>query len=147
MPLQPLDSAGPLDEPAAAPPEAVGEAATLVTLFVCTTCKTAGAEAGTPPAGQQLYAAARAAGDGSVAVREVQCLANCKRGLSAALVRAGGWSYVFGDLTPESAGDLLAGGRLFRDAADGLMPWRGRPDALKRGMIARIPPLSLPPSA
>ena len=26
------------------------------------------------------------------------------------------------------------------DPTDGLMPWRGRPDALKRGLIARVPP-------
>ncbi|RUY54192.1 metal-binding protein, partial [Mesorhizobium sp. M7A.F.Ca.CA.001.05.1.1] len=26
---------------------------------------------------------------------------------------------------------------------DGLIPWRGRPDSLKRGLIARIPPLDM----
>jgi predicted metal-binding protein len=26
-------------------------------------------------------------------------------------------------------------------AADGLLPWRGRPEPLKRGLIARLPPL------
>ena len=29
---------------------------------------------------------------------------------------------------------------LFADSTDGLMPWRGRPDCLKRGLVARIPP-------
>ncbi|TIR82512.1 MAG: metal-binding protein, partial [Mesorhizobium sp.] len=26
---------------------------------------------------------------------------------------------------------------------DGLIPWRGRPDSLKRGLVARLPPLDL----
>src|SRR5260370_360500 len=36
---------------------------------------------------------------------------------------------------------LVTGAQLLSQAADGLMPWRGRPDALKRGLIARVPPL------
>jgi len=35
---------------------------------------------------------------------------------------------------------LIAGARLFAGSTDGLMPWRGRPDPLKRGLIARVPP-------
>jgi predicted metal-binding protein len=26
-------------------------------------------------------------------------------------------------------------------APDGILPWRGRPEVLKRGLVARIPPL------
>ena len=59
------------------------------------------------------------------------------------MVRRDGWTYVFGDLSPDSAPDLLAGAALLAGSQDGLMPWRGRPDALKRGMVARIPPLTL----
>lgn len=77
-----------------------------------------------------------------VAVEGVACLANCKRALSAAMVRRDGWTYVFGDLAPDSAADLLTGAALLAGSEDGLMPWRGRPDVLKRGMVARIPPLS-----
>ncbi len=55
---------------------------------------------------------------------------------------ADGWSYVFGGLTPENAEDLITGARLLSTSTDGLMPWRGRPDSLKRGMVARIPPLN-----
>ena len=35
---------------------------------------------------------------------------------------------------------LVQGAKLLAGSADGLMPWRGRPDALKRGLIARVPP-------
>ena len=75
-------------------------------------------------------------------LRPVQCLANCSRGPSAAVARPGAWTYVFGGLA--AAGDahaLLEGARLLASAPDGLMPWRGRPEVLKKGLIARIPPL------
>lgn len=128
-------------------PEAARDTAPAVTLLICTTCRAPGNDA--PPDaerdGARLLASACAAtvSDG-VAVVGVSCLANCKRALSAAMVRRDGWTYVFGDLSPDSAADLLAGAALLAGSQDGLMPWRGRPDALKRGMVARIPPLSLP---
>ena len=36
---------------------------------------------------------------------------------------------------------LIEGARLLAGAADGMMPWRGRPEVLKRGLIARVPPI------
>jgi predicted metal-binding protein len=33
------------------------------------------------------------------------------------------------------------GAQLLAQATDGIMPWRGRPESLKRGLIARIPPI------
>ena len=81
--------------------------------------------------------------DHGIAVAEVECLGNCKRRLSAALLKSGAWSYVFGDLAIDSGADLVAGARLFATSVDGLLPWRGRPDSLKRGLVARIPPLAL----
>jgi predicted metal-binding protein len=59
------------------------------------------------------------------------------------MLREGCWSYVFGDLKLDSAPDLVAGATLFATSTDGLLPWRGRPDCLKRGLVARIPPRSL----
>jgi predicted metal-binding protein len=29
-------------------------------------------------------------------------------------------------------------------SADGLLPWSGRPEILKRGLIARVPPIDYP---
>jgi predicted metal-binding protein len=55
--------------------------------------------------------------------------------------RDGAWTYVFGNLDPSSgAAALIEGAKLFAAASDGLMPWRGRPEALKRGLVARTPP-------
>ena len=68
-----------------------------------------------------------------------------KRGCTAVLRRndpsAPAWTYVFGHLDPATdAQALVQGAKLLAGSADGLMPWRGRPDALKRGLIARVPP-------
>lgn len=128
------------------PERAAGSGPPAVTLYVCSTCRFPDAPADATPAGADLLAQVRAAGETDIEVREVKCLANCKRALSAALTHRDGWSYVFGDLSAEAADDLLAGARLFLTSTDGLLPWRGRPDALKRGMVARIPPLA-PPAA
>jgi predicted metal-binding protein len=128
------------DETAPAAPAPAEHPAASVTLFVCVTC---GAEGdGRPARGEALLQAARAAGaPAATAIEPVRCLANCKRALSAAIARADGWTYVFGDLDDDSAGDLIEGARLLALAEDRLMPWRGRPERLKRGMVARIPPL------
>lgn len=114
-----------------------------VVLYICTTCRNADEAADSPVrAGARLAANASAAqAPAAVAVHAVECLANCKRGPSAAMARADGWSYVFGGLDPAADGPaLLEGARLLAEAPDGLMPWRGRPEALKRGIVARIPP-------
>ena len=126
-----------------AAPEAARDLAPAVTLLICTTCRAPDADTAGLADGATLAEAARAACPDGVAVKGVRCLANCKRALSAAIVRPDGWTYVFGDLTPAAATDLIAGARLLAAAPDGVMPWRGRPDSLKRGMVARIPPLSL----
>jgi predicted metal-binding protein len=49
---------------------------------------------------------------------------------------------VFGGLDASNGAALVAGARLLASAADGIMPWRGRPEPLKRGLIARVPPVN-----
>ncbi|MBZ9675975.1 DUF1636 family protein [Mesorhizobium sp. ES1-1] len=121
-----------------------GEALTGVTVIVCASCRDEAGSDGHPRAGELLAADTRRAASGeNIQVRTVECLGNCKRRLSAAMLRDGCWSYVFGDLTAASGDDLVAGAKLFATSADGLIPWRGRPDSLKRGLVARIPPLDL----
>jgi predicted metal-binding protein len=112
------------------------------TIYVCTTCKRAGETDSEPRPGALLAAATERAADGTeVQVRRLRCLANCTRGPSAAMRTNGSWTYVFGGLGPECGPALVEGARLLAGAQDGILPWRGRPDALKRGLIARVPPL------
>lgn len=110
-------------------------------VYVCETCRSGEESADAPRDGAVLAERAKALAAEGVEIRSVACLANCKRALSACIQSAEGWSYVFGDLGIDAAEDLLEGARLLAGSTDGLMPWKGRPDALKRGMIARIPPL------
>ncbi|AZO12317.1 MULTISPECIES: DUF1636 family protein [unclassified Mesorhizobium] len=115
-----------------------------VTVIVCSSCRDETGSDAHPRAGAQLAEDARRAASGErVRIRTVECLGNCKRRLSAALLRDGCWSYVFGDLDTTSGTDLVTGAKLFATSTDGLIPWRGRPDSLKRGLVARLPPLDL----
>jgi predicted metal-binding protein len=117
---------------------------TGVTILVCSSCWGDDGSDVRPRPGERLGRATHDAAAGTgIVVRSVECLGNCKRRLSAALLRDGCWSYVFGDLTPGSADDLVSGAALYATSTDGLLPWRGRPDSLKRGLVARIPPLSI----
>ena len=116
----------------------------MVTVVVCESCRDETGSDDYPRAGESLAAdTRRAAKDTDVRVATISCLGNCKRRLSAAIVKPGAWSYVFGDLAIDSGADLVAGAGLFAGSTDGLIPWRGRPDSLKRGLVARIPPLDL----
>ena len=121
-----------------------GEALAGVTVIVCSSCRDEAGSDAHPRAGTLLADDARQAASGEdIHIRTVECLGNCKRRLSAALLRDGCWSYVFGDLNTTSGADLVAGAKLFATSTDGLIPWRGRPDSLKRGLVARIPPLDM----
>ena len=115
---------------------------TAPTIYVCTTCKRAGEADSDPRPGALLAAATERAADGTeVQVRRLRCLANCTRGPSAAMRCNGSWTYVFGGLDVDCAEALIAGVRMLAHAADGILPWRGRPERLKRGLIARVPPI------
>jgi predicted metal-binding protein len=122
-----------------------GGAASAV-IYVCTTCRRPDDPDDYPRPGASLAAAAiRAAENSGIAVQPLRCLANCKRGCSAVLRRtdpaAPSWTYVFGYLDPSADAEaLVAGAQLLAASADGLLPWRGRPEPLKRGLIARVPP-------
>ena len=112
-------------------------------IYVCVTCRPVG-EPNSPvrPGAILAVAAADAAAGTEVEVRQMRCLANCSRGPSAALRCNGSWTYVFGGLDAACAAALVAGARMLAGAADGILPWRGRPEPLKRGMIARVPPIT-----
>ena len=119
------------------------EATASTTIYVCITCRRVGdPEDGMRPGLLLARATARAAEGTGVTVRQVRCLANCTRALSAAVRCDGAWTYVFGGLDADTdAVALIEGARLLARAADGVMPWRGRPEILKRGLIARVPPI------
>jgi len=110
-------------------------------IYVCVTCRRAGDPETEPRPGAVLAEATeRAAAGSGVEVRRLRCLANCTRGPSAAMRCNGSWTYVFGGLDAANADALVAGAKLLAGASDGILPWRGRPEILKRALIARVPP-------
>ena len=111
-------------------------------VYVCVTCRPPGETDSPLRPGAVLAAATADAATGTeVEVRAMRCLGNCSRGPTAALRCDRAWTYVFGGLDVSSAAALVEGARLLAGAADGILPWRERPAALKRGLIARVPPL------
>jgi predicted metal-binding protein len=111
-------------------------------VYVCITCKRPDDPDTEPRPGAILAAATIRAAEGTeIEVRRLRCLANCARGPSAAMRCNGSWTYVFGGLDAACAEALIEGARLLARAADGILPWRGRPEVLKRGLIARVPPI------
>jgi predicted metal-binding protein len=111
-------------------------------VYVCITCRRPEHPDSEPRPGALLAAATERAAQGTeVTVRRLRCLANCSRGPSAAVRANGSWTYLFGGLDAANAADLVEGARLIAAANDGVMPWRGRPDILKRNLIARVPPI------
>ena len=116
-------------------------------IHICITCRNAGdpQDAGERP-GALLYRAllqAAARRDAPVELIPVECLSVCKRPCTIGFSGAGKWTYVYGDFAPDeaSAEAILDAATLYAATPDGLIPWRQRPDALKKGVVARIPPL------
>ncbi|MFZ5738715.1 MAG: DUF1636 domain-containing protein [Pseudomonadota bacterium] len=131
-----MDSEPPADV-SADPPRVLPGAPVMVS--VCTTCKTIdGVAVGAP-----MLEAVRAAlaGAGAVQVRAVQCLSACKRAATVAVSSEGGYTFVFGDLDGASGADAVAAFvASYQDSHYGLVPWRQRPEVLRKGTVVRLPP-------
>jgi predicted metal-binding protein len=114
-------------------------------LYVCVTCRGAnpdpGAE-GPRPGAALLKRLREEPADPAIAIVPVECLSVCKRSCAVSFAAPGKWTYVYGDLPAENAAaTILRGARLYAEAPDGLIPWKQRPDALKTGVVARVPPM------
>jgi predicted metal-binding protein len=116
-----------------------------VVVHVCTTCRPEG-EALEPRelrSGARLYEALkqyRSADD--PLVTPVECLSVCRRPCTISFSAPGSWTYVYGDFPADAdPGAILDAARLYARSPQGLIPWKQRPDALKKGVVARVPPL------
>jgi predicted metal-binding protein len=120
----------------------MGEATTI---HICVTCRSAD-DPSEDRAGARLLRAVRelAAERGDdLRIVPVECLSVCKRPVTFGFAAPGKWTYVYADASPDAAAStILDGAALYAAAPDGLIPWRQRPDALKKGVISRVPPLT-----
>lgn len=123
---------------------------TVTRILVCATCRAEG-EPALPPgerAGARLLTALRdaAAEDATLAIVPVDCLSVCRRPCTVGLAAPGKWTYVYGDLPVDGGAALiLDAARLYGATPDGLIPWKLRADAIKKGVVARFPPLPVLP--
>ncbi|MBD1939760.1 DUF1636 domain-containing protein [Microcoleus sp. FACHB-68] len=75
-------------------------------------------------------------------IQEVECMSACSRSCAVSFVAAGKYTYLFGDLpVNESAAAVLQCASQYYAKPDGLLPWSERPEPLKKGILAKIPPL------
>lgn len=75
-------------------------------------------------------------------LQPVDCLSACSRSCAISFASPGKYTYLFGDLPVEtSANAVLDCASLYFAAADGYLPWADRPQPLKNGILARIPPI------
>lgn len=144
-------------------PIPAAEGGAITELVVCTTCRPDGAPRDEPAPGERLllqvrhqlmHQAATLPAQPEVRVRGTACLSSCSHACTIALQASGKHSYVFGDLAPDGAAGLdtsfdtatqiLACARQHAASPDGLLAWRERPERLRRGIVARLPPLGRP---
>lgn len=117
-------------------------------IYVCVTCRHE-SDTADLRAGARLLAdlERECAGHPNLDVVAVECLSVCKRPCTVSFAAPEKWTYVYGDLPPDtSASAIRHAAMLYADAADGLIPWKLRPDAIKKGVVARIPPLPAQPT-
>ena len=118
-----------------------------VELLVCTTCKMGRpVEDDAMRPGNLLHEALLKQDlPEGVTVRAVECFTNCKGGCNV-MVRGGNrYAYVYGNLDPDEHLEIIVDGATrYYNAADGLVPWRERPEHFRKNCVARIPPMNLP---
>ncbi|WP_394789246.1 DUF1636 family protein [Rhodoferax sp.] len=135
--------------------ESVSESA-VTELIICTTCRPAGVSRDVPAAGEALLEAVQvatwdldAAQQARIRVRGLACMSGCGRACTVALQAPGKYTYYFGDLVADevTAAEVLACAQLHAGSADGNLLRKERPERLRSGILARLPPLGLAASA
>jgi predicted metal-binding protein len=118
-------------------------------VFVCTACRLVvddGDGADNRP-GLAFAAALREklGSDPAVEVRAVECLAVCKRPCTVALIADGKWTYLVGDLDMAAhMDDVAVMARAYAASPNGIVAWRERPQCFRSGVVARVPPVTMP---
>jgi predicted metal-binding protein len=124
-------------------------------LFVCTTCGSKwenGQRVGTSDGERLLQKLANLHQNWDLAadfpIQAVGCMSACSRSCAISFAGAGKHTYLFGDI-PANDGEVPLSNILdcaakYYQHPTGILPWAERPTPLKQGILAKIPPLSLP---
>ena len=113
-----------------------------VDLLVCQTCRRTDVENQDIRPGEQLLNLLKNASlSEKVTLIGVECLANCKNGCTIVLQAEEKWTYVYGNIHPESDFEQLCEGISgYVETDDGKVPWKQRVQLFKKNCVARIPP-------
>jgi predicted metal-binding protein len=121
-------------------------------IFVCTTCASKwenGRPVGTSGGKQLLDRLVRLQQDHNIAsdlqIQPVGCMSACSRSCAIAFTSLGKHTYLFGDIPTDVSDDrlldILHCADSYRSHSAGVLPWAERPEPLKSGILAKIPPL------
>lgn len=119
------------------------------TLFVCKTCASVwqdGKRVGESGGQKLLQQLQHLAQDWNLKddfpIQEVECMSACSHSCVVAFAGSGKLTYMFGNLpVDDSASAILECASHYYAKPDGLLPWSERPEPLKKGILAKIPPL------
>ncbi|MEM8952478.1 MAG: DUF1636 domain-containing protein [Pseudomonadota bacterium] len=122
-----------------------------LTLSICLRCRDGREDRDTDldqRGGRRLACAVADVFSGSAAeelgvhLRGVNCMSQCKRPCTIALLGPDRFTYLFGDLDPtRHAGDVLSLAAAYADVDDGFLLRSARPEVFRSGILGRIPPL------
>ena len=124
-------------------------------LFVCTTCGSKwenGRRVGTSEGERLLQELVVLHREWDLAaefpIQAVGCMSACSRSCAISFAAAGKHTYLFGDISATDAeiplNNILHCAEKYYQHPTGVLPWAERPAPLKQGILAKIPPLSLP---
>ncbi|MBF2062966.1 MAG: DUF1636 domain-containing protein [Calothrix sp. C42_A2020_038] len=125
------------------------------TIFVCTTCASKwenGKRVG-ESGGEKLFRRLQADHTNwklsqEFQIQPVQCMSACNRSCVISFASPGKNNYLFGDISSELTPDQVQGifdcAEKYYVNLEGSLPWSERPEPLKKGILARIPVVSVP---
>ncbi len=124
-------------------------------LFVCTTCasvwqdgKRQGISGGEKLLKQLSQQHKNWQLSNSFSIKPVECMSACSHFCAVSFAAPGKHTYVFGDIPyqtetlSEMSAAVLECASLYYSKPDGLLSWSERPEKLKKGVLARVPPLT-----
>jgi predicted metal-binding protein len=115
---------------------------TPIIITICTTCRLKGTERDQAQGKTLMEAIESAALDApQIMVRQTQCLSVCDRVCTVSLSGEGRYTFLFGDLDAANDAQAIVDMAQACALADhGFVPWKDRPERLRKAIIARIPP-------
>jgi predicted metal-binding protein len=80
------------------------------------------------------------------AIKAVECMSACNRSCAICFTSNGKYTYLFGDLPTDLSASQISGvlecaDKYYSDE-QGVLPWAERVEPLKKGVVARIPPVN-----